>query len=426
MPNDWGTATIADITLQTSTWNPERNPRDAICYVDVSAVSRDKLAVVSVARHSKGDAPSRARKIVRAKDTIFATIRPALRRIAQVPDELDNEIASTAFCVLRPNLDKVDPDYLFFAVQSDSFARAVSAHESGASYPAVRDGDVFAQRIPLPPLPEQRQIASALSVVRQAYLGDIGVLDGVAVLASAASRDVFIRGLRKEALRQSEIGLIPESWSVAPIGTLASVRGGKRMPKGTSLVREDTGRPYIRVTDFFDHGVAGRGVLFVPRGVESEIARYTIGRNDVYISIAGTIGLVGQVPAALDGANLTENAAKLCAFRADVLPRFVMYALSSPSAQAQIAQVTAKNAQPKLALTRIEQILVGVPPTLGEQQQIIDVLDMLALKKRLHDDKRAAVHALMRSLVEQLTSGSIRVADLERGGLPNSLALERA
>ena len=78
-------------------WNPHLDPRPLIRYVDVSAVSRDELRIVSDAEHSSANAPSRARKVVNAGDTIFATVRPTLRRIAQIPASLDGEIVSTAF-----------------------------------------------------------------------------------------------------------------------------------------------------------------------------------------------------------------------------------------------------------------------------------------------------------------------------------------
>ena len=58
---------------------------------------------------------------------------------------------STAFCVLRADPEVLEPDFLNFAVQVDSFTEKVAALETGASYPAVRDSDVLRQEIPLPP-----------------------------------------------------------------------------------------------------------------------------------------------------------------------------------------------------------------------------------------------------------------------------------
>src|ERR1700733_2272829 len=118
---DWQLVHLRDITLKAKTWNPLAEPRDSLRYVDVSAVSRDTLEITGTAEFLGPAAPSRARKIIKSEDVIFATIRPKLKRIARVPKSYDNELASTAFCVLRPNPELVDPGFLYFAIGNDSF-----------------------------------------------------------------------------------------------------------------------------------------------------------------------------------------------------------------------------------------------------------------------------------------------------------------
>ena len=164
-PHEWREVSLADVTLPTENWNPKNNPRVEVQYVDVSAVSRDELRIVEATNYSSDNAPSRARKIVRSGDTIYATVRPALRRIAQVPESLDGEVVSTAFCVLRAAPEVLNSDFLNLAVQVDSFTENVAALETGASYPAVRDSDVLQQKIPLPPISEQREIVAVLNSI---------------------------------------------------------------------------------------------------------------------------------------------------------------------------------------------------------------------------------------------------------------------
>ena len=162
---EWRQVLIRDVTLKTRTWNPQTEPRETIRYVDVSAVSRETLEIDGADELAAAMAPSRARKIVKSGDTIFATIRPSLKRVAQVPALYDDEIASTAFCVLRPDRTVIDPDFLYFVASDDAFVEEVASFETGASYPAVRDSDVFDRKILLPPMPDQMQIARALHAV---------------------------------------------------------------------------------------------------------------------------------------------------------------------------------------------------------------------------------------------------------------------
>ena len=104
----------------------------------------------------------------------------------------------------------------------------------------------------------------------------------------------------------------PEGWLIQRVGDFAAVKGGKRLPAGTALTDRRTSHPYIRIVDFKDGQIDQSNLMFVPDDVFPRISRYTISTQDVWISIVGTVGLVGLVDEALDGANLTENAAKIC------------------------------------------------------------------------------------------------------------------
>ena len=103
----------------------------------------------------------------------------------------------------------------------------------------------------------------------------------------------------------------PDSWQHANLESVVAVKGGKRLPKGMSFSDNSSVQPYIRVTDFKNFSVDVSDLRYISEEVHSKIARYTISREEVFISIAGSIGIVGRIPDALDGANLTENAAKL-------------------------------------------------------------------------------------------------------------------
>jgi type I restriction enzyme S subunit len=278
----------------------------------------------------------------------------------------------------------------------------------------------------VPPLNEQRSIAVVLDAMRTALELTKRTEEKSTELKRAAMRELFTRGLHGEAQKETEIGPLPESWRPTPVGKLGAVKGGKRMPKGISLVQEDTGRPYIRVIDFTDQGVRSDGILFVPKGYEEVIQRYRISSRDVYISIAGSIGLVGQVLKHLDDANLTENAARIVFDHPDIVPRYVMYTLAGEVCQDQITRATAKNAQPKLALTRIEQILVPLPCTANEQRQIVAVLDAIDRKIDLHKRKKGMLEDLFRTLLNKLMTGEIRVADLDLSTFGNEVAAAEA
>ena len=165
---------------------------------------------------------------------------------------------------------------------------------------------------------------------------------------------------------------IPESWCWTTLGELCSIKGGKRLPKGKSFADTITPHIYIRVTDMKDHTVLLSSLKYIDEDVFAEIKNYTISSNDLYLTIAGTIGDVGLVPAELDGANLTENAAKLTDIKCSKL--YLMYVLMSSIAQDHFCSRFHQVAQPKLSLETASSTLIPLPPY-REQLRIAEGLD---------------------------------------------------
>ena len=168
---------------------------------------------------------------------------------------------------------------------------------------------------------------------------------------------------------------IPSSWSWCRLGNIASVKGGKRIPVGEKLTTENTGHMYIRVADMKENTVKTDDIHYISESIYQKIKSYTISTEDLYITVAGTIGSVGEIPKVFDNANLTENADKIV-FRG-ICKKFLMYCLLSNFVQSQIKKCTTKVGQPKLAIVRIEDLLIPVPP-IKEQYRIVHKIEQTA------------------------------------------------
>ena len=167
---------------------------------------------------------------------------------------------------------------------------------------------------------------------------------------------------------------IPESWKWIKLGDVASVLGGKRIPAGRTLTTDNTGYKYIRVSDMKNGSVLTDNLLYVPTDIYPSISRYVIHKEDVYITVAGTIGRVGKIPPEIDGANLTENADRLVFQIID--QDWLIKCLESSLVQQQIIDATTKVGQPKLAIKRIQELLIPLPP-LAEQKRIVAKIEEL-------------------------------------------------
>lgn len=161
MPESWSAKRLKDVVEKTSQRDMTKTPDIQFKYIDVSSISNESLKIIGSTTYKGSEAPSRARKIIRVNDVLFATVRPTLKRIAYVGSEFDGEICSTAFCVLR-SVSTLSSRYLYFCVQRDSFIESLGKLQRGASYPAVTDGNVKVQLIPFPTLDEQEEIANIL------------------------------------------------------------------------------------------------------------------------------------------------------------------------------------------------------------------------------------------------------------------------
>jgi type I restriction enzyme S subunit len=165
IPEEWQVVRLGEVVYRGKYRNPRRDPNSEFQYVDVSSVSNEKLKITNTISYNGKKAPSRARKIIHRGDTIFATVRPYLKRVSQVPSYLDGQVCSTAFTVLRANEKYITKSFLFFSVIKDRFVCRVSTHQKGSSYPAITDKDVLNENIPLPSLHIQQRIADILSTV---------------------------------------------------------------------------------------------------------------------------------------------------------------------------------------------------------------------------------------------------------------------
>ncbi|MGV8914666.1 MAG: restriction endonuclease subunit S [Kaistella sp.] len=169
---------------------------------------------------------------------------------------------------------------------------------------------------------------------------------------------------------------LPESWVWCRVGDLTTIKGGKRIPKGYELSDEKTDHVYIRVTDMKNGTVISSKLKYITEDIFEIIKSYTISKDDLYITIAGTIGDVGEIPSELDNMNLTENAAKLIIYKIDKI--FLKTLLRSNLCQSQFIGKVNQMAQPKLALHRVASTIIPLPP-LEEQKAIVEKVNALML-----------------------------------------------
>lgn len=415
IPADWDVLHLHEVTLKTKTYDPTKQADKEFLYVDVSSISNEINRINGYSVVIGAEAPSRARKVIHSGDTIFATVRPYLRNIAQVPSDLHQSICSTGFCVLRANPETTSPDYLFFTVLTDNFVSRVVALQRGSSYPAVSDEVVKAQLVPLPPLAEQRRIAAVLNAIQD----EIAAQDDLIAEAREFKRSLMQRlftygaGAEPAETKETEIGEIPAHWEISECERIAEKITVGIVVKPASYYVED-GIPAFRSLNVREDRLVANDLVYISSEAnDTVLSKSRLKTNDVLIVRTGYPGTSCTVPQEFDGANCID----LVIVRSNgvIQNRFLSRYFNTEQAKKQVLANKTGLAQQHLNVGAVKRMLVPIPSS-AEQTEIVNALTDADEKIAVEEDRKAAMKDLFKTMLHQLMTGQIRL--LSDDGLP--------
>lgn len=169
---------------------------------------------------------------------------------------------------------------------------------------------------------------------------------------------------------------MPNNWKTYKLGEVADIKGGKRLPKGDVLLTSVTNHPYIRVTDMGTRTIPIEKLQYVPDDVFPKISRYIVNKNDLILSIVGTVGSVSIIDEKLDNASLTENCVKITNLK-NVDSEYLYYFLISDIGQFEIVKGIVGSTQPKLPIYNINNLDISLPSSIQEQKSIASILSTI-------------------------------------------------
>ncbi len=161
IPNDWDVKhfeDVADIDKESLSGSTSKDYE--FQYISLSDVDSEDFKIETT-KQIFASAPSRARRIVKKGDILMSTVRPNLRGFSFIRNEVKDLIASTGFAIITTR--KCCNEFLFQYLFSNGIDRQFHHLLVGSNYPAINSSEVRKLKIPLPPLPEQKAIASVLS-----------------------------------------------------------------------------------------------------------------------------------------------------------------------------------------------------------------------------------------------------------------------
>ena len=409
IPKEWEVKRLNDISNITrlagaeysDIWETDENGE--IIALKGNNIGRNKLFLEDTERITNEISNRLNRSKLSKGDIVFPCVGTIGK--AAVINENNKYHINQNIAKITPN-NITNPLFLAYFLMSEFVIKEIYKYNTSSSQPNVLVGNLRKFNIITPTLEEQEKIASILSTVDE-QIDNVDVLiEKNKELKKGLMQTLLTKGIGHTKFKKTEIGEIPEEWEVKKLKDICNVKGGKRLPKGFQLEDNNNGFPYIRVADMYMGGIKLNDIKYVPYDAVEKIKNYNISKNDLFISVAGTLGIVGEVPDELDNANLTENADKLCDINMN--KKFLLKVLQSQVIQKIIDAEKTSNAQPKLALTRIKEFMIPIPSR-EEQEKIASILSSVDKKIDEYQKKKEKLEELKKGLMQQLLTGKIRV-----------------
>ena len=407
IPEEWYISKLSELAQikRGASPRPINNPKwfsekKNVGWIRISDVTKTKKYLNSTEQYLSDEGVAKSR-LVKPNDLIMSICATVGKPIIL---NIDACIHDGFILFDDLNNSKIITDYLYYLLQKKE--EEFKGMGQTGTQANLNMNIVGSTLIAIPTIKEQKKIASILSTVDKQIDNVDALIEKNKELKKGLMQTLLTKGIGHTKFKKTEIGEIPEEWEVKKVEDICEVKGGKRLPKGYQLEDEDNAFPYIRVADMYMGGIKQDDIKYVPRDIVDKIKNYKISKDDLFISVAGTLGIVGQVPDELDGANLTENADKLCNIQINKL--YLMKVLQSNIIQSIIEAEQTKSAQPKLALTRIKEFLIPIPSD-REQVKIASILVEVDEKINVYENKKNKLEMLKKGLMQKLLIGKIRV-----------------
>jgi type I restriction enzyme S subunit len=342
-------------------------------------------------------------------------------RAAIVPDHPFAALGFASFLAKADPCEGVcDKSFLLHLVRSPLVDFAVCARRAADGKYNLQVQQLRQQRVPLPPLPEQRRIAAVLDTVRRAIEATEKVITATQELKRSLMQYLFTYGpvphdqADRVPLKETGIGPMPEGWDLVHLGSVIASGPQNGIYRHSSSY--GSGTPIIRIDAFDEQGqfnsFAFKRLALAPEDVE----RYRVHAGDILVNRVNSLPQLGKAVLVPEFDEATVFESNMMRFRVDserALPEYTAaYLVTEPCRGQLLGMARRAVAQSSVNQGDVKSLLSPLPG-LPEQRWIAEALKRVSAKAAVEAGRKRALQALFGTMLYHLMTGQVRVNELD-------------
>jgi len=343
-------------------------------------------------------------------DVLLARITPSAENgKTALLDSLDGDstgFGSTEFLVLSPKTGGIeDSKFLYHLIKFEKIRNQAIQRMTGSTgrqrIPPGAFGDILC---PIPPVSEQRKIASILSTVDDAIQKTDEIIAKTQQLKKGLMQQLLTKGIGHTKFKQTEIGSIPKDWRIATIGSVTQVRNGSTPRRNVKDYWENGQVPWIPTAQVNERFIAISREYITDVAVR-EANLHLIPKGSLLLAMIGQGLTRGKVAKLLIDAAINQNFAAIFPCEemdTDFLFHFLDFNYF------RIRNMGRGGNQWALNCEIVRSIPIPVPPK-DEQQEIARILSSVDDGTEEENQRKHQLERLKKGLVQVLLTGKVRV-----------------
>ena len=397
IPEDWEVNKIGYFSVIDPENLPSNtDPNYTFNYISLEDVDNGRL--LSFKELIFSDSPSRARRKIKLGDILFSTVRPNLKSHLFFRSKSNGFICSTGFSVVRCDEKLINPKYVYFHLFGTLIEKQIDALITGSNYPAINSSDVKSINLPIPPLPEQTAIATALSDVDALISGLDRLIEKKRAIKQAAMQEL-LTGKRRLPGFSGE-------WTKKILSEIGTFIKGKGVKKDDVI---PNGHPCIRYGELYTHH--NDSIKKIYSYTPDEIAKTSqkIKNGDILFAGSGeTAEDIGKCASYLFDNEAYAGGDVIIFSPKEQNSEFLGYLLNCPMVSRQKARMGQGDAIVHISAKNLSQIEISLPP-LPEQTAIATVLSDMDAEISALETRKTKTISLKQGMMQELLTGRIRL-----------------